>query len=106
MDAATRFDTQIVGALPVLTQYLDQLGLADTVDDVVPWEGDVPLGKLVEVLILNRLLNPKAIFRIDERAQKSSVTGPHTARRECSPPVSIVESQKLLHWLIAISPLP
>jgi transposase len=73
MDAATRFDTQIVGALPVLTEYLERLGLADTVDDLVPWEGEVPLGKLVEVLILNRLLNPKALFRIDDWAQKSSV---------------------------------
>lgn len=73
MDAATRFGTQIVGALPVLTQYLERLDLADTVDDVVPWEGEVPLGTLVEVLILNRLLNPKALFRIDDWAQKSSV---------------------------------
>jgi hypothetical protein len=39
MDAATRFDTQIVGSLPVITEYLDRLGLADAVNASVPWEG-------------------------------------------------------------------
>ena len=34
---------------------LRQLDLAATIDDLVPWEGDVPLGTLVEVLITNRL---------------------------------------------------
>ena len=48
MDAATRFDTQIVGSLPIITEYLDQLGLADAVNSAVPWEGDVPLGDLLE----------------------------------------------------------
>jgi len=73
MDAATRFDTQIVGALPVITQYLEKIRLAQTVDRLVPWEGEVPLGTLVEVLIVNRLLQPKAMFRLDEWAQKSGV---------------------------------
>jgi transposase len=74
MDAATRFDTQSVGALPVITQYLERLRLADAVNDLVPWEGDVPLGTLVEVLIANRLLRPQALFRIDQWAQTASVT--------------------------------
>jgi transposase len=74
MDATTRFDTQIVGALPVITDYLERLQLAAHLDELVPWEGDVPLGTLVEVLVLNRLLNPKAMFRVDEWAQKASLT--------------------------------
>jgi transposase len=74
MDAATRFDTQIVGSLPVITEYLDRLGLADAVDDSVPWEGDVSLGTLVEVMVCNRLLNPKALFRIDDWAQTAAVS--------------------------------
>jgi transposase len=73
MDAATRFDTQIVGALPVITEYLERLQLADHIDELVPWEGEVPLGTLVEVLVINRLLNPKAMFRVDEWAQKAAV---------------------------------
>ncbi len=74
MDAATRFDTQIVGSLPVITEYLDRLGLADAVNGSVPWDGEVPLGTLVEVMICNRLLNPKALFRVDAWAQTAAVT--------------------------------
>ena len=74
MDAATRFDTQSVGALPIITQYLERLRLADAVNDLVPWEGEVPLGTLVEVLVANRLLRPQALFRVDQWAQTASVT--------------------------------
>jgi len=74
MDAATRFDTQSVGALPVITQYLERLRLADAVNELVPWEGEVPLGTLVEVLVANRLLRPQALFRVDQWAQTAAVT--------------------------------
>ncbi len=73
MDAATRFDTHIVGALPVITNYLERLELARVIDELVPWDGDVPLGTLVEILVTNRLLNPKALFRIDAWAQKTGL---------------------------------
>jgi transposase len=73
MDAATRFDTRVVGALPVVSNYLERLGLARIVDELVPWEGDVPLGTLVEILVTNRLLSPKALFRIDAWAQKAGL---------------------------------
>lgn len=74
MDASTRFDTRIVGSLPVITQYLGRLGVADHINELVPWEGEVPLGTLVEILILNRLLCPKAMFRLDHWAQKAAVS--------------------------------
>jgi transposase len=74
MDATTRFDTQIVGALPVITNYLERLKLADHVNDLIPWEGEVPLGTLVEVMIVNRLLCPKALFRLDQWSQTAAVT--------------------------------
>jgi transposase len=74
MDACTRFDTQRVGALPVISSFCDLLQLGETVDRVVPWEGEVPLGDLVEVLVINRLLQPKAMFRIGEWAQTAGVT--------------------------------
>jgi transposase len=73
MNASTLFDTQVVGALPVLIEYLQRLKLADIINKTVPWEGEVPLGTVVEVLVLNRLLNPTAMFRIDDWAQKSGV---------------------------------
>jgi transposase len=74
MDASTRFDTQNVGSLPVIAEYLDRLKIANHVNELVPWEGEVPLGTLVEVMICNRLLNPKAMFRIDDWAQGAAVS--------------------------------
>src|SRR5262249_15193450 len=74
MDARTRYQTQIVGALPVITHYLGQIELAATIDHLVPWEGDVPLGALVEILIANRLLQPKALFRVGQWAQAAALT--------------------------------
>jgi transposase len=74
MAATTRYSTQIIGALPVISHYLDRLQVARIVNELVPWEGDVPLGTLVEILITNRLLHPKAMFRIEEWAQKTGLT--------------------------------
>jgi len=74
MDASTRFDTQNVGSLPVIAEYLDRLKIADHVNDLVPWDGEVPLGTLIEAMICNRLLNPKAMFRIDDWAQGAAVS--------------------------------
>ena len=44
MDARTRVDTQVVGALPLVGGMLQQWGLAGIVDRSVPWEGGVSLG--------------------------------------------------------------
>ena len=73
MDATTRFDTQRVGALPVLAAYLNKLGLSEIVEQCVPWEGDIPLGTLVEVMVCNRLLHPKAQYKIGPWAQKAGL---------------------------------
>src|SRR3954466_821165 len=74
MDAHTRFRTRIVGALPVITHYFERIDLAATIDGLVPWQGDVPLGTLVEVLVANRLLQPKALFRVGQWAETAAVS--------------------------------
>lgn len=74
MDATLRFDTQIVGGLPVIVNYLERLGLGAVLDELVPWEGGVPLGTLVEIMVVNRLLEPKAMYRIGEWAEKAGLT--------------------------------
>jgi len=74
MDASTRFDSQIVGGLPVIAKYLDRLQVADTINRLVPWEGNVPLGTVVEIMIINRLLAPTPLFRVGEWAEKAGVT--------------------------------
>lgn len=74
MDASTRFETQRVGALPLIVHFFDLLDLGATIDNVVPWEGDVALGTLAEIMIANRLLQPKALFRIGEWSQQAGLT--------------------------------
>jgi transposase len=74
MDASTRFETQVVGALPLVVAMLPKWGLGDIVDQVVPWEGEVPLGDLVEVLVVNRLLNPQAMYEVGAWAETAAVT--------------------------------
>jgi transposase len=74
MATATRqFDTQRVGALPVIALFCDRLRLGRTVDGTVPWEGDVPLGDLVEILVANRLLDPKPLYKLGSWATKSTL---------------------------------
>ena len=68
------FDTQTVGALPVICRSFERLDLAATIDRLVPSEGEVSLGALAEILIANRLLRPKALYRIGDRAQQAAVT--------------------------------
>ena len=74
MDASVRFDTQIVGALPVIVHYFERLRLGAIINEVVPWEGGVPLGTVVETMIANRLLNPQALYRIGTWAQTAGLT--------------------------------
>lgn len=74
MAAAVRVHTQTVGALPVITQYFDQLDLAATLDQAIPWEGEVPLGTLAEILIANRLLEPTAMYRVGDWAEQVGLT--------------------------------
>jgi transposase len=74
MDATTRFDTQIIGALPVIVNYFERLKLGAIINETVPWEGDVPLGTVVEIMIANRLLSPEPLYRIGQWARKAGLT--------------------------------
>jgi transposase len=74
MAPATQYQIQGIGALPAIAHYFERLDLAATINRIVPWEGEVPLGTLVEVLIANRLLRPKALFRVGEWARSAEVT--------------------------------
>ena len=74
MDARIRFDTQVVGALPVIMHYFGRLRLGEIINKVVPWEGGVPLGTLVEIMIANRMLNPEALYRIGDWAKEAGLT--------------------------------
>lgn len=73
MVARNRFATLAVGSLPVLSALMEQWGLAKIIDEVVPWEGEVPLGTLVEVLVTNRVEKPEAMYAVGEWAAEAGV---------------------------------
>ena len=73
MVATTQFQTQRVGALPVIARFCQRLQLGPTVDRTVPGQGDVPLGELVEILVANRLLEPKALYRLGSWATQATL---------------------------------
>jgi transposase len=75
MSALVPVQTQVIGALPVIQAFFDKLDFADIIDDLVPWEGDVPLGTLTEILVANRLVGPRPLYRLGEWAEQVGLTG-------------------------------
>jgi transposase len=73
METTATFNTQRVGALPVIAEFCERLQLRKIVNDTVPWEGDVPLGDLVEILVANRLLEPKPLYKLGSWATKATL---------------------------------
>jgi len=73
MATTATFNTQRVGALPVIAEFCERLQLRKIVNDTVPWQGDVPLGDLVEILVANRLLEPKPLYKLGSWASKATL---------------------------------
>lgn len=73
MVAKVKVDTQRVGALPVISEFCNRLQLGHIVNANVPWKGEVPLGDLVEILVANRLLEPKPIYKVGSWATKATL---------------------------------
>jgi transposase len=73
MTTTISYGTQRVGALPVIAEFLEKMRLRRLVDVIVPWEGEVPLGDLVEILVANRLLEPKPIYKLGSWATKTTL---------------------------------
>ena len=73
MASTSQFETQRVGALPLIARFCERLQLGRTVDAAVTWEGDVPLGDLVEILVANRLLDPKPLYKLGSWASRSTL---------------------------------
>jgi hypothetical protein len=55
-----------VGAVPVLYPLLEALQVRETINRLHPTRADIDLGRLVEVLLLNRLLAPQPLYRVGE----------------------------------------
>lgn len=65
---------KVIGGLPVVAAFLQELGFGRIIDEMVPWEGNIPLGTLAELMVVNRLLQPTAQFRIGSWAQQAGLT--------------------------------
>jgi transposase len=59
--AIRQSETLQLGAVPVLYPILDTLGLRETTNALCPTEADVDLGRVMQVLVLNRLMSPEPL---------------------------------------------
>ena len=50
-----------LGAVPVLYPILETLGLRDIINGLCPTQADLDLGRVMEVLVLNRLMSPQPL---------------------------------------------
>ena len=64
-------DTLRLGAIPLLYPILDSLGLRDIVNELCPSEADLDLGRVMLVLVLNRLMSPQPLCWVNRWAARS-----------------------------------
>jgi len=55
-----------IGALPLVYPILDALQVRQTTNALVPSQADVDLGRVVLLLVLNRLLSPQPLYHVQE----------------------------------------
>ncbi len=63
-----------VGAIPVVYPLLEALQVREIVNAQRPSKADIDLGRLVEVLTLNRLLAPQPLYHVGDWAAQTVVT--------------------------------
>jgi transposase len=66
--AIRQSDTLQLGAIPLLYPILDTLGLRDTVNELCPSEANLDVGRVVLLLVLNRLMSPQPLCWVDRWA--------------------------------------
>jgi transposase len=59
-----RLQTRQIGGLPLLYPVLQALGVRTLTNALVPNQADIDLGRVVEVLTLNRLLSPRPLYQV------------------------------------------
>ena len=58
--------TRQIGGLPLLYPLLQALGVRELTNTLIPSQADVDLGRVVEVLLVNRLLSPRPLYQVGE----------------------------------------
>lgn len=64
--AITAVRPRRMGALPVVFPILTALEVRSVTNDLVPSQADIDLGQVLVLLVLNRLLSPKPLYRVGE----------------------------------------
>ncbi len=64
-------DTLQLGAIPLLYPILDTLGLRDTINALCPTEADLDVGRVMLMLVLNRLMSPQPLCWVDRWAART-----------------------------------
>jgi len=67
--ATLQSSTRQVGAVPVVYPLMEALQVRQTINAVRRSKADIDLGRVTEVLLLNRLLSPQPLYRIGEWAE-------------------------------------
>jgi transposase len=62
--AITTLRPRQIGAVPVIYPILTGLQVRQTTNELVPSQADIDLGRIVELLTLNRLLAPQPLYRV------------------------------------------
>jgi transposase len=65
---------EVIGGLPVVAAFLQELEFGKIINETVPWEGGIPLGPLAEFMVVNRLLHPQAQWRLGAWAEATGLT--------------------------------
>lgn len=55
-----------MGALPLLCPVLADLHVASATNNLVPSQADIDLGRIVVLLVINRLLAPRPLYRVED----------------------------------------
>jgi transposase len=91
--------TYQVGGLNLVLSYLERIGLAEVVDRYCPREGKLSEGTVVTVLVINRLLAPRALRNV---AKWVSQTGLHLLLGIPDP--ALLNYDRLADALLAVYP--
>lgn len=58
--------TREISGLPVIYPLIERLGVRDLTNELIPSQAEVDLGRVVEVLVVNRLLSPRPLYQVAE----------------------------------------
>ncbi len=71
--AVTESVPRQVGAVPLVYPLLEALRLRETINTLRPSQADIDLGRLAEVLVLNRLMAPQPLYHVGTWANQTVV---------------------------------